>query len=388
MEREKKERRMKIIITSIIGASAIIFIFCIIAIFMLQAQKPKTQIDDPLPNVNTNKQVQNEVTGTNTQNNNEQAGTIIPDLEDVPGSISSEINQTKWNLISQTHYYSQLNGNAKMIYDGLAKNKDRLLTGNYKIDFGTQFNTLLHTKEGEEQLGKDFQSAWNAFYYDDASLFYMDTEKVTLLKEAETVGEITTYKVSIGPGNNENYWKEEFKTKEQIQEAQKYIQNIVNQISEQTKENTDAIKARKIHDWLVSVVEYDSLETSKNRFHIYGTLYEGKAVCEGYARTFKYLMEQVGVPCILVTGTATNSQGQTEAHAWNYIQINSQWYAVDVTWDDPVIVGGGTPSPDTKYRYFLKGSETFFKDHKENGEISKNSMRFTYPTLSMVDQVL
>ncbi len=35
--------------------------------------------------------------------------------------------------------------------------------------------------------------------------------------------------------------------------------------------------------------------------------------------------------CVLVSGTATNSQGEEENHAWNYVQINENWYAVDVT---------------------------------------------------------
>ena len=39
-------------------------------------------------------------------------------------------------------------------------------------------------------------------------------------------------------------------------------------------------------------------------------------------------------------GTATNSSGQTENHAWNCIKINDVWYEVDPTWDDPIIIGG------------------------------------------------
>lgn len=49
----------------------------------------------------------------------------------------------------------------------------------------------------------------------------------------------------------------------------------------------------------------------------------------------------MNIPCIIVIGKATNTKGQTENHAWNYVQINEKWYAVDCTWDDPVIVGNG-----------------------------------------------
>ena len=99
-------------------------------------------------------------------------------------------------------------------------------------------------------------------------------------------------------------------------------------------------------------------------------------------------MEQINVPCVLVSGTATNSQGETETHAWNYIQINNQWYAVDVTWDDPVIIGGGEVTIDMMYQYFLKGSETFFTNHTEDGVVSEGSMEFNFPMLSASDYPL
>lgn len=30
----------------------------------------------------------------------------------------------------------------------------------------------------------------------------------------------------------------------------------------------------------------------------------------------------MNIPCIIVIGKATNTKGQTENHAWNYVQIN------------------------------------------------------------------
>ena len=77
--------------------------------------------------------------------------------------------------------------------------------------------------------------------------------------------------------------------------------------------------------------------------------------------------------------------GETESHAWNYVQLDGKWYAIDVTWDDPIIIGNGYVSESTKYKHFLKGSNTFFASHKEEGNITDNSIEFNFPELSRED---
>ena len=317
----------------------------------------------------------------NTQN--EQTNVIEPIIDLLPDSPIENNQDTE--LLSQSFYYNQLNNYGKIIYDGLKENKEQLKTGTYVIDYDTAFNTLLHMEGGEEQLNEAFQSAWNAFSYDDTALFYIDVSKMTLLKETTTLGGLETHRISIGPGQNTSYLKEEFNTEEKVNLAEEYIQGIVDQVIEQTDQDNSVLKAEKVHNLLVSIIEYEDASNNTNQFTIYGALHDRKAVCEGYARAFKYLMEQINVLCVLVSGTATNSQGETETHAWNYIQISNQWYAVDVTWDDPVVVGGGEVTVDMMYQYFLKGSETFFTNHTEDGVISEGSMEFSFPMLSVTD---
>ena len=77
----------------------------------------------------------------------------------------------------------------------------------------------------------------------------------------------------------------------------------------------------------------------------------------------------------------------TESHAWNYVKIDEKWYAVDVTWNDPIIKGGAKPTNELKYEYLLKGSEKFFKNHTEDGYLSENSIKFVVPTLEKKDYV-
>ncbi len=333
-----------------------------------------------IENLETNIQADNNIEPT--VNNQEEVNTPI--LDPIIDENPNNEQETEESIVS-SYYYNQLNSNAKKIYDGLKTNKQNLISGNYVIDYDTEFNTVLNTEGGMETFSQDFQSAWNAFSYDNVDLFYIDVTKVTLTSNYYDIGGIRTYKVSIGPGENNNYFSSSFNNQSQVEDATSYLENIKEQMIEQTSNDDVYTKIAKVHNWLIYFISYEEGETSKDEHTIYGALRNGKAVCEGYARAFKYLMDGLNVPCVLVSGTALNSQGETETHAWNYVQINNNWYAVDVTWDDPVVIGGGEQTNDMKYRYFLKGSDNFFTDHTEDGVISELSMKFKFPTLATQD---
>ena len=104
-----------------------------------------------------------------------------------------------------------------------------------------------------------------------------------------------------------------------------------------------------LHDYLVSHVTYDL--TASHAHDAYGALVEGRAVCEGYARAFQYLLQQAGIPSYVVTG---KSKG--EDHAWNLVKIDGAYYYVDVTWDDQ-------DNNNKYYSYFNVTTETLCEDH-------------------------
>ena len=101
---------------------------------------------------------------------------------------------------------------------------------------------------------------------------------------------------------------------------------------------------------------------------------------------FGYILDDLGIPCIIVCGTGTNSSGNTESHAWNYVQIEDKWYAIDVTWDDPIITNSyrGEIPDNFKYANYLKGSDTFFKNHLED-ETMLGKVPLNYPVISQID---
>lgn len=317
---------------------------------------------------------------------NETNTIIEPVLNELYPNSGNEVEPNISDNVSTYYYYSQLDPIAQEIYNGFKKNKDNLASGTYTIDYGTAFNTLLNGTDGENALNEAFQAAWDAFSYDNIDLFYIDVSKMTLTNEYHSLGGVKSYKISIGPGNNQNYFIDNFSSEEEVRQTIAYFEDLKKQMTEQTSNNTDYDKMRRIHDWIVYYIKYEYQENNKVQHNIYGALKNGKAVCEGYARTFKYFMNGVGIPCILVSGTGTNSSGQTESHAWNYVQIDNKWYAIDTTWDDPIIQGENQQLPqDLKYKYFLKGSDNFFIDHKEDGKLSGTGKVFQFPELSITD---
>ncbi len=88
----------------------------------------------------------------------------------------------------------------------------------------------------------------------------------------------------------------------------------------------DREKALYIHDYLVSRYQYDE---SCSHYDAYSLLVEGRAVCQGYALAYLYFMKRLGIPCATLPS-------EEMGHMWNLVQIDGQWYHVDLTYDDPL----------------------------------------------------
>ena len=296
------------------------------------------------------------------------------------GGQSSAVNVDYSNVTVDKYFYNQLEEPSQTIYKAFESNKENMKSGTYRIDLGNSFSDILNQTNGSELLGQYYQSAIEAYTYDNPEIFYLSPNKMYLNIETTTFGNSVTYNVYINNGNENNYFIDEFTSQSQVESAISQIEQVRNQIIQNRSGNAyDDIKM--VHDYLVENIEYDTSLSQSNIYNVYGALVKGRAVCEGYARSFKYLMDELGIPCTLVIGTGTNSQGQTENHAWNYVQLNGTWYAIDCTWDDPVS-STGYVSQSSRYRYFLKGSNEFLQDHTPSGQFTEGGKVFNYPTLS------
>ena len=289
------------------------------------------------------------------------------------------------NEYQNKYLYSQLGENGKIIYEKLYENKENLKTGTYTIQFGNAFYDILSQENGSDKLQEEYQTAIEAFTYDNPDVFYIDVTKMYINRE--TIQKIFSTKcnVYINSAKDPTYLLDGFTSKEQIDQCESQVIAVKNQILNQIAEKNDIEKMRYIHDYLVDTIEYDQTFGEKNIYNIYGALVSKTCVCEGYAKASQYLLNEAGLENIIITGTATNSDGKTENHAWNYVNIDEKWYAIDTTWDDPIIVGGGKLTNTIRYRYFLKGSSTMNKNHFISTKFTSGGQDFEFPELSITD---
>lgn len=283
------------------------------------------------------------------------------------------------------YLYKQLNDIGKTIYEKLYNNKEKLKTGKYKIEFGNEFYDILSKEDGNDRLQEAYQSAIEAFTYDNPDVFYLEVTKMYVNIEAITKIFSTKYNVYINNAKDPTYLQDCYTSKEQIDEAQKEIELVKNEILERIEGKSDVEKIKYIHDYLIDTIEYDQTLVKDNSYNIYGALVSKSCVCEGYAKAFQYLLSEANLESIIVTGNATNSDGKTENHAWNYVKINEEWYAVDTTWDDPILIGGAVLTNNIKYRYFLKGSKTMDRNHTVCNKFTTDGQDFEFPELSIKD---
>ncbi|MBR2524065.1 MAG: hypothetical protein IKE53_06470 [Clostridiales bacterium] len=114
-----------------------------------------------------------------------------------------------------------------------------------------------------------------------------------------------------------------------LDNAREAFESQADSILNEAETKGDALhKEAFIHDRICELCTYDVNAT--NHQSAYSCLIEGRSVCSGYARSFQYLMQRMGVPAYYVIGTDAKNM----SHAWVIVRFGSDFYNVDVTWDD------------------------------------------------------
>ena len=81
-----------------------------------------------------------------------------------------------------------------------------------------------------------------------------------------------------------------------------------------------------LYEAVIEHIQYDL--NAPNAHNAYGALIGGRAVCEGYAELYQYLLYLNGIQSHIVTGYADGD------HAWNLVRLAGKYYQTDPTWGD------------------------------------------------------
>lgn len=292
-----------------------------------------------------------------------------------------------------SYFKDQLTSSQLIFYNGLkSMYEDGSLktgTGSYDVTESLTQARLSEYAGGNQTLAADFLAARDAFSQDHCDLFYVDFAKLTFRVGVKD----NIYVAYLSNGTNADYYRSSFTNAQQVDEALAAAwakkQEIISDIKESLALKQDEYQERaseivtKAHLMLLQKVQYSyPSETLTDVHGIYGTLVGGYANCEGYARTLKWILDDFGIPTVLVTGIAENSLGINEEHMWNYIKAGDYWYATDATWDDPV---GQNVVKDT---YLMRGSALMSTNHYASSRLTPIGREFQYPELSDMDYIV
>ena len=278
-------------------------------------------------------------------------------------------------------YYNQLDEYGKIIYTKLKNESAYFLEGEHSFDFGYGFNDLLNTAEGDTILKQSFQYAINSLLFDYPELFFVDIENLALaIERTEYNNKTAVNKVLITNLEGKTFYIKGLNSKEEVNTRREAIYNVRNKVLKATENMKTYDKIKYIQNYIIDKTEYDKGVTRDNIYNISGPLLDGYAVCEGYAKAFKFLMDGAKIPTVLIAGKAYDN-GSVERHAWNYVELNGRLYLVDTTWNDPIISGTGGLPADPTHRSPLVARNVTKTSHIEDGNIVGDA-NFEYPELS------
>ncbi len=99
----------------------------------------------------------------------------------------------------------------------------------------------------------------------------------------------------------------------------------------------------------------------------------GQSVCSGYSKAFQMACFAAGLDCTVISGFTT------EAHMWNCVKIDGEWYHVDTTSND---------SEDKNFKAYFNVNDEILQldrvvfslaDNLSDSELSKGSYNITVP---------
>ena len=231
------------------------------------------------------------------------------------------------------YYYTQLSAEEQGIYNALlAVTRDPTSTDYHK-------KVTVSEDPSSDAFGRELTIAYEALIYDHPELFWF----------RQSSGNFQYYYNSLSTGGTYDVMIRLSRTYDDYQnQMTAFNQAVSNFMADIDLTRSQPEIALQIHDKLIDIVTYDKdLAASYSPdgafdygYTAYGALVANSrnqantCVCDGYSYAYEYLLQQAGITCTRVGGYAGADQDSMEAHSWNLVQLDGEWYEVDPTWDD------------------------------------------------------
>ena len=229
------------------------------------------------------------------------------------------------------YYFEQLNSEEKILYVEC-----------YQI-LALQAEEILLSTTDVEMLPRVYQCVIN----DHPEFFYLNGYTYTQYTRREEVQYITfsgRYLYDV----------------REVERRQALIDAAVEEKRSGLVGSDDYETVKLVYEDLILSTDY-GMESPDNQ-NICSVFLDRRSVCNGYAKAAQYLLNDLGIPCIIVNGNANGS-----SHAWNTVEIDGAYYHMDVTWGDPSYYSEETEenegAPDIDYSYLCVTTEEISKNH-------------------------
>lgn len=238
------------------------------------------------------------------------------------------------------------------------------LSADEKIEYTKIYNAYMSKKDFTVNVTEDeLSSMFNGVLYDNPEIFWVDSSYTF---SANSAG------IFVEPDYRF--------TDEEIETMKAKLDAEVNRIVALAGLGmSDFGREKFFHDYICKNTVYDLDTYEKFGDSAYSVLIDGKAICEGYSRALKILLDKCGIYNYLVVGNTENDEGKMEGHMWNVVSVDGELYHIDVTWDD-----ADGDLGEVIYLYFNVSDDDIRKDHFDIEPYDNNcvSLKFNYFTVN------
>lgn len=318
-----------------------------------------------------------------------------------------EANKNKWYYNQISNKTDDISKIATTIYEALeAMNEKYFLEAGLEDEITESFTQqrLGYLFANKSILDKAMNVAKYAFSLDYPEIYYVDYSKLNIEITQKGSGTSAKYNAYIGKGgfytdNIVLFGSDKDETNDIldittiINDAKHEADNIINSKPTQgTKADEEYSREliKYVHDEIIRIAEYKTQETATNtiidgkkidnRAHLnspYGVLVRHEGSALGYARTFKAILDRLGLTSILVQGTY-NQEEQVANHVWNYVQIGEDWYVVDCTLDE---LFTSEVAETAHSEYLIVDAKKVKATHNKAQNIGNTDYKIEYPAL-------